>query len=329
MDRLGHAVSREKRNKEHLFAVCFLDMDRFKVLNDSLGHTVGDKLLIAVSERLEESIRPDDTVARLGGDEFAMLLEDLKNSNEALSIIERIQEKFAQPFGLDGQEVFTSASIGITFSSTGYDNPENLLRNADIAMYHAKSKGSACYQVFNNNMYYSAVALMELETDLRHAVKQNEFSLYYQPIVSAKSGRITGLEALIRWNHPQKGIVMPLEFIPTAEETGLIVELGDWIIEEACKQLSVWQKQFPDNDLLSVSVNISSKQLTPRFIGYVKEVLAKIDLAPNSLVLEITESIIMENAETSAAAERDGCAASCRRLWHGLLIAELSAPIPS
>jgi diguanylate cyclase (GGDEF)-like protein/PAS domain S-box-containing protein len=300
MDRLGHAVSREKRNKEHLFAVCFLDMDRFKVLNDSLGHTVGDKLLVAISERLEESLRPDDTVARLGGDEFAMLLEDLKNSNEALSIIERIQEKFVQPFGLDGQEVFASASIGIAFSSTGYDNPEGLLRDADIAMYHAKSKGSACYQVFDNNMYDNAVARMQMETDLRHAVMQNEFSLYYQPIVSAKSGRITGLEALIRWNHPQKGLIPPLEFIPTTEETGLIVPLGDWIIEEACKQLSIWQKQFVDDDPLSVSVNISSKQLTPRFIGYVKELLGKVDLAPNSLVLEITESIIMENAEIVA-----------------------------
>lgn len=300
MDRLGHAVSREKRNKDHLFAVCFLDMDRFKVLNDSLGHSAGDKLLIAISERLEESLRPDDTVARLGGDEFAILLEDLKDSNEALGIIERIQEKFAQPFGLDGQEVFTSSSIGITFSSTGYDNPENLLRDADIAMYHAKSKGSACCQIFDNNMYDNAVAQLQLETDLRQAVKQDEFSLYYQPIVSAKSGRITGLEALIRWDHPRKGLILPLEFIPTTEETGLIVQLGDWIMEEACKQLSIWQKQFPDEDPLSVSVNISSKQLTPRFIGYVKDLLGKVDLAPNSLVLEITESIIMENAEVVA-----------------------------
>ncbi len=300
MDRLGHAVSREKRNKDYLFAVCFLDMDRFKVLNDSLGHTVGDKLLIAIGERLEESLRPDDTVARLGGDEFAILLEDLKDNNEALHIIQRIQDKLDQPFGLSGQEVFTSATIGITFSATGYDDPEHLVRDADIAMYHAKSKGSACYQVFDNNMYDSVVAQQQLETDLRQAVNQKEFTLYYQPIVSVKTGRIHGLEALIRWNHPVKGLIPPFKFIPTVEETGLIVELGDWILEEACKQLSIWQKQFPAEEPLSISVNISSKQLTSAFIRHLKEVLERMDVAPNSLVIEITESMIMDNPEIVA-----------------------------
>jgi len=300
MDRLGHAVSREKRNKECLFAVCFVDMDRFKVLNDSLGHSVGDKLLVAISERLAESLRPDDTVARLGGDEFAILLEDLKDSNEAVHIINRIQEKLSQPFNIDNNEVFTSASIGITFSSGGYDNPEHLLRDADIAMYHSKSKGSARYQVFDNNMYDSAVAQLQLETDLRQAYEQRDFCLYYQPIISAKTGRITGMEALIRWQHPRKGIIMPGDFIPTVEETGLIVKLGDWIIKEACTQLSMWQRQFSTDNPLTVSVNISSKQLLPNLISYVKEVLRKTSLAPHSLILEITESMIMENAQTVA-----------------------------
>ena len=300
MDRLSHAVSREKRNKNYLFAVCFLDMDRFKVLNDSLGHTIGDKLLITISERLEESLRPDDTVARLGGDEFAILLEDLQDRPEALQIADRILEKISQPFGLDGQEVFTSASIGITFSSTGYDNPENLLRDADIAMYHAKSGGSACYQVFDKNMYDSAVAQLQMETDFRQAINQNEFRLHYQPIVSVKTGRITGVEALVRWYHPKNGLISPGEFIPIAEETGLIVQLGDWILLEACRQLGVWQKQFTAEYPLTVSVNISSKQLLPSFIGYVKEVIRKTGIAPNSLILEITESVIMENAEMAA-----------------------------
>jgi len=300
MDRLGHAVSREMRNKDSIFAVCFLDMDRFKVLNDSLGHTVGDKLLVAISERLAESLRPDDTVARLGGDEFAVLLEDLKDSNEGLHIVRRIQEKLSQSFDMDGEEVFTSASIGITFSSGGYDNPEHLLRDADIAMYHAKSKGNARYQVFDNDMYDNAVAQLQLETDLRLALNQRDFCLYYQPIISVKTGRITGLEALIRWQHPRKGLILPGDFIPTVEETGLIVKLGDWIIKEACTQLSMWQKQFSTDNQLTVSVNISSKQLLPNLVDYIKGVLDDTKLAPNNLILEITESMLMENADTVA-----------------------------
>jgi diguanylate cyclase (GGDEF)-like protein/PAS domain S-box-containing protein len=300
MDRLGHAVNREKRNKEYLFAVVFLDMDRFKVLNDSLGHSLGDELLIAVSQRLEESLRPDDTVARLGGDEFAILLEDLKDKKEALLIAERIQEKLSLPFNLDGREVFTSASIGITFSTTGYENPENLLRDADIAMYHAKSIGGACYAVFDKSMYANAVARLQLETDLRQAIKQNEFCLHYQPIISLRTGRITGLEALIRWQHPERGLINPSEFIPMAEETGIIVPLGEWVLYEACRQLSIWQKQFPNNSSLTVSVNISSKQLLPNLIDHIKKVIQKTGIEPGTLILEITESMIMENAEMVA-----------------------------
>ncbi len=300
MDRLGQAVSREVRHNKYLFAVCFLDIDRFKILNDSLGHTVGDKLLIEISEKLVDGLRPDDTVARLGGDEFAILLEDLKDKNEAIQVLERIHEKLSFPFNLEGQEVFTTASIGITFSGAGYDNPENLLRDADIAMYHAKSRNGASYQVFDNNMYDNAVARMQLETDLRQAVSQNEFCLNYQPIVSVNNRRISGLEALVRWQHPRRGLMSPDSFIPAAEETGMILPLGEWILSEACRQLSTWQKKFPAEKALTMSVNISSKQLSDELISYVKKVMNDTAIVPGSLILEITESMIMENAEKVA-----------------------------
>jgi diguanylate cyclase (GGDEF)-like protein/PAS domain S-box-containing protein len=297
MDRLEHAVNRERRLNEYMFAVLFLDMDRFKVLNDSLGHTLGDRLLIAVSQRLGESLRPGDTVARLGGDEFAVLLEDLTDREEAIQIAERIQGKLSRSFNLNGQEVFTSASIGIAFSTTGYDQPDHLLRNADIAMYYSKSNGGAHCEIFDTGMYAHAVARLRLETDLRQALKQNEFVLHYQPIVSMETGRITGLEALVRWRHPDRDLIYPDEFIPTAEETGLIVNLGDWVLQEACRQLQIWDKKFPAKLPLTVSVNISSKQLLPNLLEHIKRVLQETELEPNRLVLEITESMIMENAE--------------------------------
>jgi diguanylate cyclase (GGDEF)-like protein/PAS domain S-box-containing protein len=301
MDRLGHAVEREKRSSRYMFAVLFLDMDRFKVLNDSMGHTTGDELLVAVSKRLEESLRPGDTVARFGGDEFAILLEDLGNKGEAIFIAERVQEKLFMPFSLNGQEVFTSASIGIAFSTTGYEQPEHLLRNADIAMYHAKSNsGNERFKIFDTGMYATAVARLQMETDLRQAVNQNEFILHYQPIISMKDGKIEGLEALIRWQHPVQGFIPPQEFISTAEETGLIIDIGEWVLHEACRQLCIWQKQLPSVSSLSVSVNISSKQLLPKLISQIKHVLHETGLKPECLVLEITESMIMENAKLAS-----------------------------
>jgi diguanylate cyclase (GGDEF)-like protein/PAS domain S-box-containing protein len=300
MDRLAHAVDREKRKSKELFAVIFLDMDRFKVLNDSLGHPAGDKILIAISQRLKESLRPGDTVARLGGDEFAILLEDLKDKEEALQISGRVIEKLRLTFDLDGQEIFVTVSLGITFSTMGYDNPENLLRDADIAMYQAKANGCDRYEVFDTGMYDNAVARLQLETDLRQAMKQEEFRLHYQPIVSVKTGKITGVEALIRWQHPERGLVSPLEFIPTAEETGIILPMGEWVISEATHQLSRWQEKFPSTPPLTVSVNISSRQLLPDLVMYIKKVIRKSGIKPSSLILEITESILMESAEIVA-----------------------------
>jgi diguanylate cyclase (GGDEF)-like protein/PAS domain S-box-containing protein len=300
MDRLRHAIIRAKRNDNYFFAVLFLDMDRFKVLNDSLGHTIGDEMLVAVSKRLEESLRPGDTVARLGGDEFSVILDDITGDSEVLHITERIQKKLSLPFNLDGQEVFMTASIGIAFSTTGYDRPEHLLRDADIAMYHAKTNGRARHEIFNIEMYDRAVARLQLETNLRQAIKQNELKLQYQPIVSMKTGGIKGLEALVRWNHPVIGLINPTEFIPLAEETGLIIQLGEWVIEEACRQLSIWQKQFPSEQPLTISVNISSKQLSPGLLEHIKRVLEETGVAPESFIVEITESMIMENAETVA-----------------------------
>lgn len=300
MDRLAHVVDREKRKSKELFAVIFLDMDRFKVLNDSLGHAAGDKMLVAISKRLGESFRPGDTVARLGGDEFAILLEDLKDKDEALQISERVLKKLRKSFNLDGQEVFTTASLGITFSSMGYDNPENFLRDADIAMYQAKANGCNGYKVFDKGMYDNAVARMQMETDLRQAVKQKEFVIHYQPIVSMSTGKITGVEALIRWQHPKHGILQPLEFISTAEETGLISTIGEWVISEAAHQLSIWHKKLPSNPPLTVSVNISSRQLLPDLATHIEAVLRETGLDPGSLILEITESILMDSAEIIA-----------------------------
>jgi diguanylate cyclase (GGDEF)-like protein/PAS domain S-box-containing protein len=297
MDRLRHSIDHENRNTNYLFAVLFMDIDRFKVLNDSMGHAIGDEMLISVSQRLEECLRLGDTVARFGGDEFAILLEDLKNEREALYITQRIIEKFTMPFLLQGQEIYTSASIGIVFSSTGYGKPEHLIRNADIAMYHAKTNKNSVYKVFNNEMYSEAVARLEMETDLRAAVKQRDFKLLYQPIVSVTTGKIIGLEALIRWNHPIHGSIIPNRFIPVAEDTGLIVDLGEWVIEEACQELRLLHNQFPFNNPLTISVNISSKQLFPSLVTQIKRILQDTGLAPSSLILEITETIIMENAD--------------------------------
>ncbi len=297
MDRLRHLVDREKRNTEYLFAVVFFDLDRFKVLNDSLGHLVGDKLLVSISRRLEECLRPGDTVARLGGDEFAILLEDLEDRKEAMVVVKRLQDKMLETFRLDGHDVFTSASVGIAFNEEGHEKAEHFLRNADIAMYYAKENGSGKFEIFDKGMYNEALTRLQLENDLRHALESNEFFLHYQPIVSVKTGRVKGMEALIRWQHPSRGLVPPTDFIYIAEETGMIVSIGEWALQEACSQLKIWQKRFASDIPLTMSVNVSSRQLLPGLIKNIKRILNRTAIEPGTLILEITETMLMKNAE--------------------------------
>lgn len=301
LDHLKLAVERAKRREgNHLFAVLFLDLDRFKVVNDSLGHNVGDQLLITISRRLESCLRPGDTVARLGGDEFTILLDDIKDASDAIRLAKLIQEVLRLPFNLDEHEVFTTVSIGIALSATDYDHPEDLLRDADTAMYRAKSLGKARHEVFDKPMHAHAMELLQLEIDLRRAIERQEFCIHYQPIVSLTSGRISGFEALVRWKHPERGLITPEKFIPVAEETGLIVPIGQLVLSEACRQTRRWQRQFPAMQPLSISVNLSSKQLTqPDLIDQIKQSLQRSGLDPLSLKLEITESVVMENTETA------------------------------
>lgn len=242
--------------------VNFYPSVQFKVINDSLGHLLGDRLLMAIADRLKECLRPIDTVARLGGDEFTIPSEDITDVSDAIRVAERVNTTLAVPFHLDGQEVFTAASIGIALSTTGYDNSEDVLRDADLAMYRAKSQGTSGYQIFNPDMHARAVALLQLETDLRNAVERQEFRLYYQPIISLATGRIVGFEALIRWQHPQYGLQNPSQFIHAAEEAGLINRMCQWVLYTACAQLAQWQRQFPAIAPLTMSVNISGKKFS-------------------------------------------------------------------
>jgi diguanylate cyclase (GGDEF)-like protein/PAS domain S-box-containing protein len=302
-DRLQHRLlqAAKQRRSDYMFAVLFLDLDRFKIINDSLGHLVGDRLLVAVSQRLAQSLRPGDTVARLGGDEFAILLEDLTDREQTERITERLQKELLSPFFIEGQEVFTTASIGVALSSGDYEGPEDMIRDADIAMYQAKAKGKAHHEVFEPGMYTSAVARLHLETDLRRAVDHGEFVLHYQPILELNSGRLVGFEALVRWMHPVRGIVYPMEFIPLAEETGLIFQMGEWILNEACRQLRVWQAQYQAHTMLKMSLNISGRQFLQTDLPQkIRQALERNALDPCSLTLEITESMIMEDMDSAA-----------------------------
>lgn len=302
MHRLGQVAELAKRSQDYLFAVLFLDLDRFKVINDSLGHKVGDQLLIEISRRLEMCIRSCDTVARHGGDEFVILLEDIKNVSDATFVAGRIQQELVLPLNLSGHEVFAATSIGIALSTTGYDQPENLLRDADTAMYHAKSLGRGSYQVFDTSMHTQAVAMLQMESDIRRAIERQEFRLYYQPIVSLSTGKITGFEALLRLWHPERGLVAPAEFLPIAEETGLIMSISEWVLREACYQMRLWQVQFPTNPPLTISVNLSNKHFNqPGLVKQIEQTLYTTGLDAFSLKLEITESVIMENTKLATA----------------------------
>ncbi len=300
MERLAQTVARAQQSADHQFAVLFLDLDRFKVINDSLGHLIGDQLLIAIARRLEACVSREDMVSRLGGDEFTILLERIQNLEDAKKIAERVHKALSTPFNLNGHEVFTSASIGITLSTTAYELPEDLLRGADIAMYRAKASGKACHEVFDTEMHTRVVNLLQLENDLRRAVERQEFLLYYQPIVALATGKIMGFEALVRWQHPEQGLVSPVKFVPMAEETGLIIPLGQWVLREACRQMKAWHAAFPSQPPLSISVNLSSRQFSqPSLIKQIRQILADTELEAHYLKLEITESAIMENTESA------------------------------
>ena len=300
-DHVKMAIQRSRRQGAKLFAILFLDLDRFKVVNDSLGHLVGDQLLVDIARRLETCLRPGDTVARLGGDEFTILLEDLDQTGDAVEVARRVQEVVSQPFPIEGHDVFTTASIGIAPNTAGYQNAEEILRDADMAMYRAKSLGKNRHEVFDKVMHDRAMRLLQLETDLRRAVERNELLLHYQPIISLETGKIAGFEALVRWHHPADGFISPVEFIPIAEETGLIIPLGKWVLREACRQMRAWMTGGETLERpLSISVNLSSKQFTqPDLIEQVASILRETGLPATCLKLEITESMVMENVETA------------------------------
>ena len=310
LDRLVRLMKHAKRHTACPFAVLFLDLDAFKMINDSLGHLTGDQLLLAVAKRLETCLRATDTVARLapetftlarmGGDEFTILLDELKSPADAELAAQRIIQALSEPFELGSKEVFTSASIGIALGGANYDHPEEILRDADTAMYRAKSLGKAHYEVFNADMRASVMARLELETDLRRAIERQEFRNFYQPIVDLQTGQITGFEALLRWEHPTRGLLAPKEFIAVAEQTGLIRELGWWNLRQACSDISDWNAHWSADRPLTMSVNLSMKQfMQAGLVKNIGQLLKELNVPPETLKLEITESTVMEDVSTT------------------------------
>ena len=315
LDRLRNVMARTARDKGYAFAVLFLDLDRFKTVNDSLGHAAGDQLIVGVAGRLVECLRDTDLVtrhdssapqaeyeenlvARLGGDEFTILLDNIRDVSDPIRVAERIKQALAAPFVIQGQQVYSSASIGIALSSTGYQDVQDILRDADVAMYRAKSIGPARWELFDQAMRARAVARLKLEVDLHRAVQRQEFKLVYQPVISLSDGVVSGFEALVRWQHPTRGLVSPAEFIPLAEEVGLIGALGAWVMNAACTQAALWQRSYPRGEPLTMSVNVSAHQLTQGdLVTQVADVLLRTGLIPSALKLELTESVVMGDAD--------------------------------
>ena len=287
---------------DYNFAVLFIDVNRFKVINSSLGRIIGDRLLIAIAQRLQTCLRAHDFIARMGNDEFVILLSNIEHLNYATNVADRIYRELSVTFNLGGYEVFIEANIGIAVGDRQYDQPENLLRDAELALSNAKRQNRLPYEIFSQSMRGEALTLLQLENDLRNAIKREEFILHYQPIISLITNKIKGFEVLVRWQHPDKGLVSPGDFIPLAEQTGLIIPLGFWVLKEACLQMYNWQQQFDSLIDWKISVNISSKQLAlPNFIDQVEQILAETKLDPNNLKLEITESSLVEDAQQTIA----------------------------
>src|SRR5688572_5677374 len=315
MDRLERLLASGRAAESAGFTVLFLDIDRFKLVNDSLGHVAGDELLVEIAKRLESSLRAKDTVARfegvhtlarMGGDEFTVLLDGIGDSEAALSIANRLRAAVAQPFQLQGREVVTSISVGLVVSADRYRRAEDMVRDADTAMYRAKELGKARCEIFDTSMFTAAEERLGLEQDLRRALDRHELELYYQPIVSLSEGRLTGFEALLRWNHPVRGLVLPAKFIPVAEDTGLIVPIGTWVLHEACRQLAKWDQEFPAAGDLVVNVNLSARQCThPDLLRDVRRILDDTGVAPSRLKLEITEGVVLEHSDVVGGVLRE------------------------
>ena len=300
LDRLGSTIERVKRRENVLFAVLYLDLDHFKEVNDNLGHQYGDQLLVEVTKRLNTCVRSADTVARMGGDEFAILLEEISDFSEAISVAERIKKTLRLPIGLREKKSSVTVSTGIVVSASGQVERETILRNADTAMYRAKEMNGDCYQLFDPQMQEQVQRRLDMKLSLQQAIEQEEFVLHYQPIVELNTGALSGFEVLVRWQHPEHGLIPPLKFIALCEETGLIIPIGKWVLEQACCQLRAWQEQFALPRPLSVHVNLSVKQLTCGDIAeQINHILSQTYLDPSCLNLEITESMLMDYSDSA------------------------------
>lgn len=299
LDTLKDLLHQSRENSEVNFAVLLLDLNRFKTINDSLGHSIGDRLIKNVAKRLTNMIREEDMVGRFSGDKFGIILTDLLMKDEATAFAERLAKRVAEPYTLDGRQVFTNVKIGIAFGNSKYAEAEDILRDADIAMYHAKDHNEN-HVIFDQKMHVRAVTRLQLETDLRFAIERKEFELYYQPIIGLEKATLVGFEALVRWNHPQRGLVPPNEFIPISESTGLIIPMTIQILHSACRQIVAWQRERAGEAPLSVAVNLSGKHFAhPNLVEQINDVIAQTGIAPSSLKLELTESAVMDNAETA------------------------------